>query len=191
MKLLVLTTSWPSDVHDPAGAFVKEMTDALKAHGFSSHVVALDAPVGGALATWQSRGRMKLVRPVLDMTKRALAANVDAVLSHWLVPSALIGSTLGLPHVGVAHGGDVRVLDRAAAVRPEAAEAGRPRGGGGGAGDDVPDLRPLRPHLCPRAHDGPKAAAALEEAVERRLRQRGVGLPARCARTTWHAYSRV
>ena len=111
MKLLVLTTSWPCSVTDPSGAFVKEMTEALEPHGFQSRVVALDAPPGGALAGWEGQGRAKLIRPVLTMIKRALAADVDAVLSHWLVPSALIGSTLGLPHVAVAHGGDIRVLN--------------------------------------------------------------------------------
>ncbi|HIA01328.1 MAG TPA: glycosyltransferase [Myxococcales bacterium] len=52
---------------------------------------------------------MKL-EPLTRMTLKAQAGQADAILSHWLLPSAIIGATLGLPQVGVAHGGDYRLL---------------------------------------------------------------------------------
>ena len=40
----------------------------------------------------------------------------DAIIAHWLLPSAAIGAVVaarrGIPVVGVAHGGDVRLLER-------------------------------------------------------------------------------
>lgn len=111
-RLLVLTTSYPRTLDDLAGAFVAELSDALRPHGFDSHVLAMDAPPGGALAALR-RGRIVgLSRAVADLARRAGRVRADAVLSHWLVPSAIVGSRLGLPHIGVAHGGDVRVLRR-------------------------------------------------------------------------------
>ena len=43
---------------------------------------------------------------------RRAAAWADVVCSHWLVPSGAVGASLGRPHVAVAHGGDVHLLER-------------------------------------------------------------------------------
>ena len=44
----------------------------------------------------------------------ARSARWDAIVSHWLVPSAAVGATLarGRPHLAIAHGSDVRLLAR-------------------------------------------------------------------------------
>jgi glycosyltransferase involved in cell wall biosynthesis len=110
VKLLVLTTSWPSHPDDPAGAFVAESTYYLNQHGFDCRVVPLEIPAPGALARFEGGQWSSLLTPVAQMTLRAHAGNADAVLSHWLLPCAVIGATLGLPQIGVAHGGDYRLL---------------------------------------------------------------------------------
>ena len=112
-RLLVLTTSWPRHAEDPAGAFVAELSAALRPHGLRSTVVALPAPPGGALAALQ-RGRLvALAQASAEMARAARAAGpADAVLSHWLLPSVAIGARLGLPQIGVAHGGDIRLIRR-------------------------------------------------------------------------------
>src|SRR5262249_32427996 len=43
---------------------------------------------------------------------RAAARRWDAVVSHWLLPSGAVGLSLGLPHLAIAHGSDVRLLRR-------------------------------------------------------------------------------
>ena len=117
MKLLVLTTSWPRFEGDPAGAFVAEMTESLTVHGFESEVLALDTPPEGALRTFQDGRYLRLSSAMGRLLWEAQRAKADAVLSHWLVPSVLIGATLGLPQVGVAHGGDVRLLAKMPRLR--------------------------------------------------------------------------
>ena len=120
VRLLVLTTSWPRTPDDPSGAFVRELAEALEPHGVRSTVVALDSPEGGALAAWREGRWPLLVRRVASMALHAgRVRDVDGVLAHWLLPSAVVGLGLGLrrPVVGVAHGSDVGLLARMPWVR--------------------------------------------------------------------------
>jgi len=112
LKLLVLTTSWPANAADPSGAFVAESTHYLTRHGFDCTVVALEIAPPGALAAFESGQWHTLLAPVTRMALKAQSREFDAVLSHWLLPSAVIGASLGLPQVGVAHGGDFRLLKK-------------------------------------------------------------------------------
>lgn len=109
-RLLVLTSSYPCHSGDPAGAFVAELARALVPHGFESRVVSLGVRGDGALAALKRGRLLSLAAATARMAARARRVEADAVLSHWLLPSALIGSGLGLPQVGVAHGGDARLL---------------------------------------------------------------------------------
>ncbi len=45
------------------------------------------------------------------------AASADVVISHWLVPGGAVGAALRRPHIAIAHGGDVRLLERIAGGR--------------------------------------------------------------------------
>ncbi len=113
-RLLVLTTSYPRHDQDPAGHFVAQVNRALETAGFACDVVRFDHR--GPLAALE-RGRLhELVRPgwrfVRDALGRHTAAHVG-VVAHWLIPSAIVGHLTGLPVIGVAHGGDLRVLSRA------------------------------------------------------------------------------
>ncbi|MFT7622038.1 MAG: glycosyltransferase involved in cell wall biosynthesis, partial [Myxococcota bacterium] len=113
MKLLVLTTSYPSGPSDAAGAFVAELSGVLQERGFSITTVAMELP-GGPLAALE-QGQIWSVGAALarmSVKARWAAAEADAILAHWLLPSALLGVALGRPTIGVAHGGDVRLLAR-------------------------------------------------------------------------------
>ncbi|MFT5431493.1 MAG: glycosyltransferase involved in cell wall biosynthesis [Myxococcota bacterium] len=116
MKLLVLTTSYPKDSNDPGGAFVAEMCDALGDAGLGVRVVAMATDRRGALQALQDGRWLRVARDTARFVRRA-RGNEDAVLAHWLVPSALIGLRLGVPVVGVAHGSDVQVLRRLPLLR--------------------------------------------------------------------------
>ncbi len=48
---------------------------------------------------------------------RERALRWDAVVSHWLLPCGLVGARTGLPHVALAHSGDVHLLSRLPARR--------------------------------------------------------------------------
>ncbi len=117
MRLLVLTTSYPESDADPGGAFVAELAAALEPRGFESIVCPLGVP-GGPLAALRA-GRGLEVATALARFRTAIGdiTEADAVLAHWLVPSALLGLETGLPVVGVAHGSDVRLLAAVPRVR--------------------------------------------------------------------------
>ena len=110
-RLLVLTTSWPRSPEDPAGAFVSELNTELGRHGFVTRTVALRPPKGGALQAYEDGRWARLAAATCRMAIESLGP-ADAVLSHWMLPSGIIGGLLGRPHVSVAHGGDLRLLER-------------------------------------------------------------------------------
>ena len=112
MRLLTVTTSWPRSAADPSGRFVRELHGYLSTRGWDGPAVSLYAPSHGALQAWNTGHRRSLVRPLgrfaVDIFRAA--RNCDAVLAHWTVPSGVLASLTGLPTIGVAHGGDVRLL---------------------------------------------------------------------------------
>ena len=114
MRVLTLTTSFPGGTGDPAGGFVEELASALRPLGIDSDIELLRAGPGGALATWERGSAWRRARLVAD-TLRLLARSsrrADLILAHWLVPCGLPALWDRRPVVGVAHGGDVRILAR-------------------------------------------------------------------------------
>ncbi len=112
MKVGVLSTSCSEGADDPAGHFV-----AAHARWLATHVGDVEVLVASAghLDTGGLPVELRR-RPWLaaSLTGRLLhaarARSWDAVVSHWLVPSAAVGLTLGVPHVAIAHGSDLALL---------------------------------------------------------------------------------
>ena len=109
MRVLHLTTSYPQHPEDPAGAFVAEMADTLSELGLHSTVVAL--PLPQPLQALKQRRFGALTRALAKQWSRALLVDADIVLAHWTFPSAVVAAAAGHRRVvGVAHGGDVRLI---------------------------------------------------------------------------------
>ncbi len=139
-RLGVVTTSYPREPGDPAGAFVGGLARWLAGQGHEIEVIAAgpgmarDGDVrieristGAALFYDEGAPDRLERRPTawLDAPRfsAALAARVatraprwQGVISHWLAPSGLataLGTVgRGMPHLAVAHSGDVHLLSR-------------------------------------------------------------------------------
>lgn len=133
MRVAIVATSYPRTKDDPSGHFVRAEALARAARGDEVHVVAPepfagDAEVrahaagGGALFAWpgaverarQAPPRVLALGPFALRAALALRAIApDAVVAHWLVPSAF-PVALALPARAsldvVCHGADVRLL---------------------------------------------------------------------------------
>ena len=118
MRWGVVTTSYPRTDEDSAGHFVASLNRWLNSVGVDVEVVAAAADRslfyrGGAP---QALADLRRWPEALDFSLRQwrrvaeAARRWDAVVSHWLVPSALIADRLGLPHVTIAHGSDIALL---------------------------------------------------------------------------------
>jgi glycosyltransferase involved in cell wall biosynthesis len=121
MRIGVLTTSYPRAEGDPAGAFVAGFTRWLAAQVGEVEVLCADEarPIfyrGGAPSSLGGRGLWHAARFSSRLVAEAARrqARWDAIVSHWLVPAGAIGLMLagGRPHLSIAHGSDVRLLDR-------------------------------------------------------------------------------
>jgi glycosyltransferase involved in cell wall biosynthesis len=122
VRIGVLTTSYPRDAEDAAGAFVAGFARWLAAHVGDVEVLHADErrPLfyrGGAPAALAGGGRWGealafSTRLLLAAARRA--RRWDAIVSHWLVPAGALGAALGRgrPHLCIAHGSDVRLLQR-------------------------------------------------------------------------------
>jgi glycosyltransferase involved in cell wall biosynthesis len=125
MRVGVLTTSYPRTDDDPAGHFVAGFARWLAAHVGDVEVLcaaesralfyrggapaALAGP--NAVGAWLDAAAFATA---LAGRARAAERGWDAIVSHWLVPSALVGAALarGRPHVAIAHGSDVSLVKR-------------------------------------------------------------------------------
>ncbi|MCX5742789.1 MAG: glycosyltransferase family 4 protein [Proteobacteria bacterium] len=131
MRIGVVATSYPRWPGDPAGSFVGAHVRALEALGHAVDVVAAAHPIppgrlfftGGAPDRLERApigamldGLVFSARLVREVRGRARAW--DAVVAHWLVPSALAALPTGLPLVAIAHGGDVHTLRRLGLLAP-------------------------------------------------------------------------
>jgi phosphatidyl-myo-inositol dimannoside synthase len=77
--------------------------------------LSADADMGAAVAgSRAARVEAASFTTALAARARRVAREADLVCSHWLVPAGVVGSSLGRPHVAVAHGGDVHLLSRVA-----------------------------------------------------------------------------
>jgi glycosyltransferase involved in cell wall biosynthesis len=123
MKVVVLTTSYPRYEGDPAGSFVADAVEQLRARGVDVDVVspasfrhfgiAYGAGVVGNLrrAPWKGA----LVPAMLGSFARAarrVARDADLVHAHWL-PAGAVALTTGKPVVVQLWGTDVELARRA------------------------------------------------------------------------------
>jgi glycosyltransferase involved in cell wall biosynthesis len=140
MRLGVVTTSYPRFAGDPAGGFVAGHVDALRALGHEVDVVAAGGASRGDPATVRVGGARLFSRggapdalerhPLLAGAAAALVAaemtaevsararRWDAIVAHWLAPSALAALLTRPPLVAIAHGGDVFTLRRLGLLGP-------------------------------------------------------------------------
>jgi glycosyltransferase involved in cell wall biosynthesis len=117
VRVGVLTTSYPRDADDAAGAFVAGFSRWIAAHVGDVDVVCADAarPLfyrGGAPEAlkegrWREAAGFS-AQLLIEALKRA--RGWDAVVSHWLVPSGAVADACGREHLAIAHGSDVRLL---------------------------------------------------------------------------------
>jgi len=126
MKVAVLTTSYPRDGSDVAGAFLRDAVEDLRARGVDVEVVspasfrhfgiAYGAGVIGNLR--RSPAKVLLLPAFLGSYTRAArlaAADADLVHAHWL-PSGLPARATGKPYVLTMHGTDAELARRAPAL---------------------------------------------------------------------------
>jgi glycosyltransferase involved in cell wall biosynthesis len=129
MRVVVLTTSYPSPAHPVAGSFVESSVEAVRAAGVDVDVVspasfphfgvALGAGIAQNLraAPW----KLALVPAFLaafSAAARRAARDADLVHAHW-IPSALAARATGKPYVLQVWGTDVELARRVPGlVRP-------------------------------------------------------------------------
>jgi glycosyltransferase involved in cell wall biosynthesis len=142
MKLGVITTSYPRFAGDPAGNFVAGHVAALRALGHEVEVVAAgprDATADARAGVVRIGSRLFYRGGAPDLLERApLSAGVsavaftarlawavrraaprwDAVIAHWLAPSAIAALPCAAPLLAIAHGGDVFTLRRLRLLAP-------------------------------------------------------------------------
>src|SRR5438094_2479728 len=126
MRVVMLTTSYPRDVGDVAGSFLRDAVDDLRARGVDVDVVspasfrhfgiAYKAGVVGNLR--RSPAKALLLPAFLGSYTRAArraAAGADLVHAHWL-PSGLPARATGKPYLLTMHGTDAELARRAPAL---------------------------------------------------------------------------
>jgi len=123
MKIVVLTTSYPRHEGDPAGNFVKDAVEQLRARGIDMDVVspasfrhfgiAYGSGVVGNLraAPWKAALLPAFLGSFARAARRA-ARDADLVHAHWL-PSGAVALTTGKPFVVQLWGTDVELARRA------------------------------------------------------------------------------
>ena len=125
MRIAVLTTSYPRDESDIAGAFVRDAVDHLRSAGVEIEVVSpaelrhFGIAYGDGIAAnlRSSPLRVALLPAFLVSYSRAarrVARGADLVHAHWL-PSGFAAAATGRPFVLQAWGTDVELARRAPA----------------------------------------------------------------------------
>jgi glycosyltransferase involved in cell wall biosynthesis len=121
VRIGVLTTSYPRTDGDPAGGFVAGFARWLQRNVGDVEVLCAAAGRrlfyrGGAPQALAGRRWLEAASFSTELAARALAASRgwDALVSHWLVPSAAVAALVarGRPHLAIAHGSDLRLLAR-------------------------------------------------------------------------------
>jgi len=122
VRVLVLTTSYPRGPEDPAGRFVADAVEGVRAQGVDVSVVS---PAGfrhfgiayghGIAGNLRARPWLVALVPVFLWSFRHAAAraarDVDLVHAHWLAAGA-VAATLGKPYVVQVWGTDVELARR-------------------------------------------------------------------------------
>ena len=122
MKVAVLTTSYPRDERDPAGRFVADAVEAVRARGVEVEVVApasfrhFGLAYGHGIAgNLRARPWLAAFVPAFLWSFRRAAAraarDADLVHAHWLAAGA-VAATLGRPYVVQVWGTDVELARR-------------------------------------------------------------------------------
>ena len=121
MRLVVVTTSYPSHPGDPSGHFVEAEVKDLEAAG---HSVVVVRPTAGGAFGWPGAAARIQARPwrAIDAgtwsfraAAQIAAAKPDRIIANWCVPCAWPIATRAhsaTPLEVVSHGGDVRLLVR-------------------------------------------------------------------------------
>jgi glycosyltransferase involved in cell wall biosynthesis len=126
MKVVVLTTSYPSADHPVAGNFVASSVEAARAAGVDVRVVSPDdfphfgIAYGDGIAQNLRAAPWKLALvpgflAAFAWAARRAARDADLVHAHW-IPSALAARATGKPYVLQVWGTDVELARRAPAV---------------------------------------------------------------------------
>jgi glycosyltransferase involved in cell wall biosynthesis len=210
VRIGVLTTSYPRAPGDAAGSFVAGFTRWLAAQGHDLEVVAAGPGDSrdGAIPVARVRagaglfydegaperlGRSLAARARAPIFSAALLAHAvrrarrwDRVVSHWLLPSGVVGALLGRPHLAIAHSGDVHLAARPGVADAVGALLARSRTRIAFVAEHLRrkllgamrSERSLaeRSLICPMGVDG--AGLANARAGDRRAARRRLGLPA-------------
>ena len=123
VRVLVLTTSYPRSPEDPAGRFVADSVDRLRAEGVDVDVIGPSsfrhfgiAEGSGVVPNLRRRPWLGLALPALVVSyaraARRAARPADLVHAHWL-PSGAVALAAGRPFVVTVHGTDVELARRA------------------------------------------------------------------------------
>ena len=121
VKVLVLTTSYPRDPDDPAGRFIAEAVEGVRARGVEVEVVSpasfrhFGIAYGhGVVGNLKARPWLVVLVPAFFWNFRRAAARRDGDLvhAHWLFAGA-VAATLGKPYVVQVWGTDVELARRA------------------------------------------------------------------------------
>ena len=134
MKVLVLTTSYPRNADDPAGRFVLDAVEHVRARGVEVEVVSpasfrhFGLAYGhGIVGNIRARPWLALLVPAFLWNFRRAAARRDADLvhAHWLAAGAVaLTPAEAVRRAGVGHGRRARpprAVARAAGAAPRAA----------------------------------------------------------------------
>jgi len=126
LRVAVLTTSYPRDESDAAGAFMRDAVEDLRAAGveiavvspasFDHFGIAYGAGIVGNLR--RSPGKALLLPAFLaayTCAARRAAASADLVHAHWL-PSGLPARATGKPYLLTMHGTDAELARRVPAL---------------------------------------------------------------------------
>jgi glycosyltransferase involved in cell wall biosynthesis len=123
MRVVVLTTSYPRYEGDPAGNFVADAVERVRARGvevevvspasFRHYGIAYGAGVVGNLrrAPWRAAFLPLMLGGFARVARRA-ARGADLVHAHWL-PTGLVAMACGKPYVLQLWGTDVELARRA------------------------------------------------------------------------------
>jgi glycosyltransferase involved in cell wall biosynthesis len=94
MRVLIVTTMWPTAAEPALGSFVRDQADALRGEGIDVDVFAF--PPGG------------YVRAARELRRRHRAADHDLVHAHFGLSAWPALALRGLPHAVTLHGTDLR-----------------------------------------------------------------------------------
>src|SRR5919201_1382533 len=126
MRVVVLTTSYPRGPEDPAGRFVADAVERLRARGVDVDVVGPErfrhfgiAYGAGVVPNLRRRPWLAAALPALlgsfALAARRAARGADLVHAHWL-PAGAVAAAAGRPFVGTLHGTDVELARRVPAL---------------------------------------------------------------------------